>query len=1111
MLNNLSALLSRKDMFEPLGNNVPVEVLKEGENRFVSVLFADVKGFTAMSEKLEAEIVQHLLDQLMLSFSERIERYGGYVDKYEGDKIMAHFGSLAYLEQNSRRAVYAGLELIDVINKFNQIKTSIPELSSLDVDLAIRVGINSGMVATGKVGIKREGDFTIYGDAVNLASRMEENGVPLRVMVPASVKEELDGYFNFTFHGEISVKGKSKPISTWLVDSINHDHIARKLSQSAMIAREVELEQLRSIYHRNQDVIQTNSDHQPIDVIGISAGAGMGKTRLIREFCRNLPQNHILISEVSPVCQSPYASFSILLHSIFGLESDIHADEAKCLITQTMNSLMDLIPFDLVDEYTDTIPYLTYLAGFYTSDSFSSENREELVSHLNMSLLLLFKALALRSAEAGQALVLIFDDLHYCDEASLAAIAYLMKNIQRWQIEEEDSSARIMFILAWRDNYKLGNMIPPQVSLNTIMLKELNQDQIKQFIVQAFPEHSVPEHIQDSIIQNSIGNPLFLEEWIGMLRSQVASGEELDFNNMNVPNNIKSLLLSRLSCFDKNSIRLVQDASIIGMVFQKSILNQLEVILNASSDPGATLQRLLDIDYIEYAQQDNDVTEYAFRHQMLHQAVYDSILTTNKRILHRMIAEIIENTYTDVISQWYFLLADHYMIAKNREKSIHYLNKSEKLACSLFMNKKALYFCDKLLSLSDQEHHQDILLRKAALYLDMGNYLKANDIIDNLDLEIISNLQNRDAFILAKTRILMARDDLNIAREYLEENIPLLTSKTATDKAKMYLIDLHRQLADEPDFITTSNDLLVEFKDLPEMMASIENIIGLYYQNHSNYHQAIEYYDRAIQHAESHKIILRRTFHNKANALNALGKKTEAIANFHLDMNIARFLDDDSGCAQVTLDLGMLFLDMDDLDQVLKMLNESNALAHLTGNTKLQGQINYNFAVYHYKNEDLVQARYYLKKCLSICKKLSDISSISRAHDLLGDILYKEGNLAIAKRVYERNLVIQQRLGDQEGIAHTYGNLGNIAAEEEDWTTAVSFYEKQQQICHECGDIEGEAKVWYNWGILDAECNMTEDAIQKVSNALNLFEKGGFDFYIDIVRDYLDELTKSLE
>ena len=179
--------------------------LKEGERRMVSILFADVKGFTALSEQLDHEDIQSLMDHIMKIFTHSIEVHGGYVDKYTGDQIMGLFGAKIASEVDTERALSTGLDMIAKLKKFNHIASESEKYHHANIDLSIRVGINTGMVTTGRIGKEREGDYTVYGDSVNLASRMESNAPVNTIMIPAYTMNLVKSSFIFQDNGKIKV------------------------------------------------------------------------------------------------------------------------------------------------------------------------------------------------------------------------------------------------------------------------------------------------------------------------------------------------------------------------------------------------------------------------------------------------------------------------------------------------------------------------------------------------------------------------------------------------------------------------------------------------------------------------------------------------------------------------------------------------------------------------------------------------------------------------------------------------------------------------------------------------------------------------------------------
>jgi|GEM_PF-5446343 len=1096
MLNKLTQYLANPGMLGELREPRITEALKEGENRFVSVLFADVCGFTSMSELLSAEVVHQLLDQLLLAFSERIHKYGGYVDKYEGDRIMAHFGSISFTEQNSRRAVYAGLELIDVINTFNTIRSSIPELEAMNKDLAVRVGINSGIVVTGKVGVKREGDFTVYGDAVNLASRMEENGVLQRVMVPEPVKDELEDYFSFEFNGEIRVKGKIKPISTWLALDVNHKEVSRKVSKCALIGRDKELAVLHELYKHNSCLVKDACYSEATDIVSISAPAGVGKTRLIREFQHLLEPGCMYISEISPLCSSPFSSVSKLLINILNCAADgTNLRQQLAMMAET--------PEDMEELFNS----IFMICGFGQLPQSNNLSREEFRAKVNYAILTVIQHKANTLAKAGKALVLVFDDLHFSDEASLTALTALLKNIQRDVVSEKANIGRVLFILAYRDYYQPLNIIPSSANSRQMSLQELDEAQIEQMLHIGLAGIAASVKLRRELYRKSAGNPLFIEEWCSSVRKMIESGGTEVLADMPIPDSVASIILSRFSLLGQEAIRLSQDASIIGQTFRNTILASLELKLESAVDPAATLRRITEIGMIDEA---GGEEEFCFKHQIVHQTIYDTILLSNKKVLHSIVAEIIEKQYCDCLESQCFNLAEHYTIAGKSDKAMHYLKKSEAIAYTLYMNAKLLDICQRMLELCSPEEQAAVMLRKAVTHLDMGDYTQAKETLAKIRQSELSEPLLLDRYILAQIRILLACESLISARDYLKDRLTELSTPSAKLTANIYFLDIRRQCCDEPQFENDALELLGTLDEGTSKYARLENIIGLFYQNQGKYNEAIAHYENAIQHAAQHKNILRYALQNMANAYVKTGRQNEALALYKQAQNLAKYLDDDSGSAKLNCDMGMLYRDMGEGEKALAMLNESYDLAVQCGNYNLAGDVAYNLAVNYFDDEDIGSSRRNLLESISCFHQFANRKGMSYACDLLGDILYKEGKLAVAKRVYERNLRYQQGIGDMEGIAHTYGNLGNIAADEKDWQSAEALY--QQQVCflQECGDIEGEGKAWYNWATVEDERNNISVAVNKVEKAIVLFSEGGYNMYLDGAAEYLEELKEKL-
>ncbi len=221
--------------------------LEEGENRVVTIFFLDIKGFTAMSEKLHSELLKRIIDKIFKVFSNVIIKFGGFINQYEGDKIMAFYGSRVTTEADTERAIRSGLEILSKLKQVNEV------LISHDIELNVRIGINTGLVTTGKVGLQRERDFTVYGDTVNLAARMESNAPLNSIMIPVGTKRLVADIFKFKSIGKIRVKGKSQPIEVYTVDGLRPKRVerwsrAKLIRKPEYVGREKEVKNIEKLF-----------------------------------------------------------------------------------------------------------------------------------------------------------------------------------------------------------------------------------------------------------------------------------------------------------------------------------------------------------------------------------------------------------------------------------------------------------------------------------------------------------------------------------------------------------------------------------------------------------------------------------------------------------------------------------------------------------------------------------------------------------------------------------------------------------------------------------------------------------------------------------------------
>ncbi|MEO0253973.1 MAG: adenylate/guanylate cyclase domain-containing protein, partial [candidate division WOR-3 bacterium] len=308
-------------LFCPIcGKKLRGEEKKEAEKRWITVIFTDIKGFTSLSEALDPEEVHRMVDYIFKELTDIIEKRGGYVDKYIGDAIMALFGAPKSYGDDAERAIYSALEMQEVLKKNG---------------ILARIGINSGFVLAGKIGKGREGDYTAIGDTVNTAQRIESVCEPGKIWVSENVYRELRDKFDFKPLGLFELKGKKEKVKLFEVTS-PRKHEEEEFS---FYNREKELSLLDFIY---QDL-----DKGPFFVL-ITGEAGVGKTRLIREFIKRKKINSITLFP-SPFSKEFLSEWQVLFQ---------HAQKYFTTIADSVYYIRELIKEKGFEEAKTSLIYL---------------------------------------------------------------------------------------------------------------------------------------------------------------------------------------------------------------------------------------------------------------------------------------------------------------------------------------------------------------------------------------------------------------------------------------------------------------------------------------------------------------------------------------------------------------------------------------------------------------------------------------------------------------------------------------------------------------------------------------------------------------------------------
>ncbi len=616
----------------------PLAQHRDAEFRQITVMFCDLVGSTQLSEKLDPEDLQKLIDAYRVECSTAIRRYGGEVARYFGDGVMAFFGWPRAHEDDASRAVRAALEIVAGVTKI-----------SGPVTLASRVGICSGPVVVGEIGNGASSwSMDAVGETPNIAARLQNLAKINTVIISESTRRLISAAFDLKDLGIQELKGVTEPVHVYRVRSTKYAasrfDAAHAGSLTPLVGRSSELNLLLDKWEKVKE-----GDGQ---VILLSGMPGVGKSRLLHELKSHIQENpHNLLHHQC----SPYHSQSAFFPVIEQIEqaANITAREADA------------------DKFAKLQAYLQPSTGssmeplLLIADllSISTENHGEL-SELtpqqikNRTISTLVDVLLAFSLQRPT--LCIFEDAHWLDPSTLELLELIIRRIDH---------ARVLLVVSCRPEFRPAWMAHANISIHS--LTRLSQSEVKAMIRDLLRGKSIPQQLIDQIIEKADGLPLFVEELtnstlsaISRTRGDVASPEQGAL--LKVPETLSDAFMERLDSVAP-SRRLAQIAAVIGREFSYNLLSAASQI--DEDDMQSALSLLEQADII-YRVGISPFVRFAFKHVLLRDAIYNSLLKSRRQQIHADIATILEHDFPELAESQPEVLAYHYQEAGNHNLAI---------------------------------------------------------------------------------------------------------------------------------------------------------------------------------------------------------------------------------------------------------------------------------------------------------------------------------------------------------------------------------------------------------------------------------------------------------
>ena len=724
----------------------------EGERKLVTIMFADISGFTALAETMDPEAVRDLINACFDHLVPVIEKYEGTVDKFVGDAIVALFGAPVAHENDPERALRTALEMKGELAAFN---------ASRHTDLGLHFGINTGLVIAGGIGSEGRQEYSVMGDAVNVASRLEEVSERGEILVGPDTYRLTAPLFEFEALEPIQAKGKAEPVPIYRV--LAPKAVSGKVRgivglESPLVGRKSEFRALQEAVERLRVGVG--------GIVTIVGEAGIGKSRLVAELREQTlakvsepSQGWPSVQWVEGHCVSYGTSIAYLLwldalRSVLGMS----VEDPPVAVRDTLRQWVQALCPDHLD---DVYPYLGRLMSLPLEEEYQATLQNLEGEALKMGSFRAVETL-LECAANDRPLIIVCEDLHWADPSSMELLEQLLALTDRvsllvlcvfrpqtkhgsWRLREVATRLyRHRHTDLWLDPLSaaesealVGNLLlsSPVVSVLSPALSagyppvegeakgtgKAGKEPVEG--PRPEPVEGLPQKLKRRILGHAEGNPFYVEEIIrslidtGAIVCDEATGRwgaTRDVADIPIPDTLHGVLMARIDRLPEGAKRVLQMAAVIGRIFLYRVLVTIAQEERELDGHLLTLQREGMIR--ERARVPE--LEYIFKHELTRDAAYNSLLKKERRVYHRQVAEALERLFLEPVEEQVGLLARHWLLAAEGKKAIPYLLKAGDQARALYAHAEAEWFYQQAVRIL-REQGQDALAARTLMKLGL--------------------------------------------------------------------------------------------------------------------------------------------------------------------------------------------------------------------------------------------------------------------------------------------------------------------------------------------------------------------------------------------------------
>ena len=645
----------------------PAPMPAQAERRQLTVMFCDLVGSTALSTGMDPEDLRDVIASYQSRCSAVIRRYDGFVAKYMGDGILVYFGYPRAHEDEAERSVRAGLDIVDAMAELNATTRRPP-----GVELAVRIGIATGPVIVGdQIGEGTASETAVVGETPNLAARLQALAQPNQIVVSSATRTMLGDHFDLEDLGASDLKGFAEPVAAWRVlsarDVESRFAATRTGSSAPLVGRQEEMGLLLRAWE--------GSSHGRGQVVLIQGEAGVGKSRLVEGLREAAGKDHIWVAVRCSPFHTASAFHPIIEHlkRVFGWQPEDTAQQHLAKLEAGLAGFKTLPLSESVRLFADLmsvpVPEDRYPRLAMTAQQERNATLDAIIAWL------------IETAE-GSPVLMAWEDLQWADPTTLEVLGMLIEQVP---------TAAMLVVATYRP--ELTPPWPQRSHMTPITLNRLERPEVEAMVGHLAGGRKLPGEVVDHIVAKADGVPLYVEELTkAILGSGVleASGEAYVLTGalaqLHIPETLQDSLMARLDRAPRLR-EVAQLGAVLGREFAYDMISALAGIEEEMLQSG--LGQLV-VDELLYQRGRPPRSRYLFKHALIQDAAYQSLLKRTRQQYHQQVAKLLEDRFPEVASTQPELVAHHYTEANCPAPAIAYWLNAGVAAASQSANVEAI-------------------------------------------------------------------------------------------------------------------------------------------------------------------------------------------------------------------------------------------------------------------------------------------------------------------------------------------------------------------------------------------------------------------------------------